>query len=183
MIAIGFPTKYEAEDYLKSIGGEQLDLINGVPSFHTRLEETEIVVAILGMGAKVAAQRTQALFERFSIETFILAGFAGALTPALKRGQVLIAQGCTSEETMSDIKFLSGFDIARLLTVEKLAETAEEKSRLASEKGCQFVDMETTGILPVVKQNGAEFIAVRSISDLADEDLPADVLTHSYNLE
>lgn len=181
MIAVGFPTKFEAEDCLRALGNPSLAKTDGVEYASVHVEGTDILIAVLGIGTTLSAKSAQILFQHFPIKIFILAGFAGALSPALKRGQILIAQGGTSEETMNDIKLLQGFDIARLYTSETLLATAEEKSRIASLTGCQFVDMETTAIAPIVRANGSEFIVVRAISDLADENLPFDVLAKGYD--
>ncbi|MFZ5807510.1 MAG: hypothetical protein ACOY3I_09940 [Verrucomicrobiota bacterium] len=181
MLAVGFPTRYEAEDFFKTVTHVQAAPMGEMICFTAKLNEAELVIAILGMGTSNAAKHARAVCEKFSVEFFILAGFGGALTPALKRGQILLAQECASEETMTDIKLLAGFDVARLHTSEKLITTAEEKSKLAASTGCQFVDMETAAVLPVAQEFGAELISVRAISDLADEDLPADVLERSYD--
>lgn len=184
MVPIGFPTQFEADPFL-SLLDQKADYSRqvGIPCYSGRVKGIDVAVGIVGIGARHAPERSSSLFRAFPGSTFVLAGLAGGLIPELQRGQILVAQQYSSDELINYIKLLSGFDVARLHTASEVVSTAADKARLASSSGCQFVDMETSAVAPVIQSLGAEIMAVRSIGDLAGEDVPVDLLSRGYNYE
>lgn len=181
MIAVGFPTQYEASDFLAALSGSKP--IDGAPIFARtgKIGEQEVAVGILGIGAEHAPKNALALLKVAPSHTFLLAGFAGALIPELQRGHILLAQGYSSEDMVNFIRALPGFDIARLHSSPTLISTAAEKARLARETECQMVDMETSFIAQAIRPMGIDLVSIRAISDLSNEDLPAELLSKGYD--
>lgn len=181
MLVVAFPTEYEAVDFLKGLEKREKKRVDGVVCHAGYVGKTPVLVPIIGIGPAKAHASTQTIIDHVEIKVFILAGFAGALTSEVFRGQILIARGYSSESLINYIKLIPGFDIGGLHPVNEVVATAEEKQRLGQETGCQMVDMETAYVAHLVASNGIEFLGIRAISDLVDEDIPRDVLECGYD--
>ena len=182
MIAVLFPSRFEGEAFAKELSGEvEWSVRNGVEIAKGRLGEKDVVVGVVGIGPKIAASRTQKILKFYPFHIVILAGFAGALNENLHRGHVLIARGYCEQETYNYLRVIPNFDMAGLVTSDKVVGTAEEKAQLQSQSGCQMVDMETASVAKIVENFGIEFLAVRAISDLYDENLPVQALSSAYD--
>lgn len=183
MLGVFFPTKYEAEDFLASLEKVKEESCSGIEVFRGYQEEKEVLVAIIGIGVRISASRVRVVLDTYPFHTVVLAGFAGALNPDLKRGDVLVVKPYSSEDVVNFLRLLPGFSIAHVYTSPELVTTAAQKAELAREKGCQLVDMETEAVAGVLDEFDVEFLCVRVISDLYDEDLPAKALALGYSYE
>ncbi|MEM9446567.1 MAG: hypothetical protein AAGA18_14575 [Verrucomicrobiota bacterium] len=182
MIAVLFPTRFEGEAFAKGLGGKPVwKNRNGVEMIEGKLGGRQVVVAIVGVGPKIATLRTQKILKFYPFQYVILAGFAGALNENLERGHVLIASKYCQTDTYNYLKLIPNFDMAALVSTDKVVATAEDKAKLREKSGCQMVDMETESVAKVVEQHGIEFIAVRAISDLYNESLPIEALESAYD--
>ena len=63
----------------------------------------------------------------------------------------------------------------RLLTVDRVVRLREEKQQLGRQHDALAVDMESFAVAEVCRQRAVDFLAVRSISDAVDEELPPDI--------
>ena len=149
--------------------------------FKANIGPDEVTVLLTGMGADNA---TKAMLS-IPIEVHdvcISSGLAGSLDADLKPRDVVVARTsetldqCSKAESdaiLFDLAVASGAKPVNVsLTSEKIVATAEEKEELSG-KG-SVVEMETTYILAAAMQRHVPCVAVRSISDAADEDLPVD---------
>lgn len=115
----------------------------------------------------------------------IASGFAGALKPHQKAGDIVVARTvqqlstsvslqCSSELCQSATE---GQSIAAdvLLTADKLAGTAAEKKELG--RFADAIDMESFAVVSVASERNLPAIAIRAITDRVDEDIPADIQT------
>jgi nucleoside phosphorylase len=114
-----------------------------------------------------------------TIRGIILAGFAGALEPSLKRGEIFVTAG--TEYLLPHLPEGERPRVAKLATVEKIAGTAAGKAELFTRTGAWLCDMEQAHIEAVAREFGLPFIGVRIVSDEAHEDLPAETLSQSYD--
>jgi len=181
MVVVAFPTEFEAKDLLGKIENREKRDLEGIPVTCGKIGETSVAVTIIGVGPAKAHHATQVILNHLSMKVFILAGFAGALTSELHRGQILVVKGYSAESLINYIKLLPGFDIGALHPVTEIVATAAEKQQLGQETGCQMVDMETAYVAHLVASHDVEFLAIRAISDLVDEDIPRDVLDCGYD--
>ncbi|MEK6320253.1 MAG: hypothetical protein AABN33_01080 [Acidobacteriota bacterium] len=140
-----------------------------------------------GEGIVNAERHLEGWLERGRARAVLSIGFAGALSPSLKAGDVVIADRVRASSVTPDAKLLSA---ARRVQIEEpwihfgLALTSNEilwKSQskhalAASLAGNEigFVDMESSAIASVCGRRGVPFLVARSITDLLDEDLPLD---------
>ena len=104
-----------------------------------------------GPGARLV---TQALGNRREVDGILSIGFCGALDPALRVGDI-VASG-------------------RILTTDRVAVTAGEKSSLRAQTGAVAVEMEAAAVEAKAREWGVAFRSVKVVSDIAADDLPLD---------
>ncbi|MFW6058620.1 MAG: hypothetical protein ACODAQ_00475 [Phycisphaeraceae bacterium] len=138
------------------------------------INDSEIIAALTGIGARRAVDRVNALLDAHPVERVIHLGFAGGLDPALRPGDVLRI-GCVCNE-QGETQTLDGDPAARLLTADHLATTVAGKRTLHEATGAAAVDMETYPLAKMLHERGVSLIALRAISDTADTPLPRTAL-------
>ncbi|MGF1679402.1 MAG: hypothetical protein ACFCUX_09430 [Candidatus Methylacidiphilales bacterium] len=181
MVVVAFPTLFEAEDLIKALQKREKRIIEGVSCFAGYIGETAVLLPIVGIGPEASVASTRIVLEKMDVKIFMLAGFAGAITSELSRGQIVIVQDYSSPHVINYLKLIPGFDIARVHPVTQVVDTASEKQRLGRETGCQIVDMETAYLSNLLAEHRINFLCIRAISDLVDEDVPNDVLECGYD--
>jgi adenosylhomocysteine nucleosidase len=144
-----------------------------------------------GEGCANAARAIRFRLDQVSTGAVILIGFAGALSPSLAAGDIVVAHSIRSangtRSFTSDDRLMSAARKVRLegasihlgaaITVDEIFCEARAKRRLASalaenEIGC--VDMESFAAAEVCAERGIPILVARAITDLFDEDLPVD---------
>ena len=130
-----------------------------------------------GVGRCAAARGARIVLARSPIRALISTGFAGALDPALRVGEVLLATtvlgGDRSFGGSLPLKCPPGLRRGALLTVDEIVQSAREKRQLAK-LGAHAVDMEAASVAAVAAEHDLPFYCVRSISDHAERNLPLD---------
>ena len=101
----------------------------------------------------------------------VMAGVAGALDPALKVGDV-VSHGA-SAPLVEALGALSG----RIHTSTEIVCTPNQKAELFRATGALAVDMETALVERWARDQDIRFIAVRAISDSADDELDPRLLS------
>jgi adenosylhomocysteine nucleosidase len=141
-----------------------------------------VLVVETGIGqAKVAAALDWLLakpnFEQVPYQPSLLiyAGFAGALSERLKVGDVLLADEIVDAHGQSwkptwpnplpEGKWKPPLHRGRLLTMDRIVGTAEEKRELGVQHQAVAVDMESALFAARCTQAGIPFACVRAISD------------------
>ncbi len=183
MIAVAFPTEFEARDLIHCLVGKQARNFSGVDCYTGDIGKTPVLIIITGIGGRAAADSVARVLTQNQANLLILTGFAGALNKDLLKGQVLVAARYSSNDMLNFLRLLPGYDIGLMCTSGKIAATPEEKAALAAETSCQMVDMEMAPVAEVAKRLDIEILGIRVISDEADETIPADILSHCYNPE
>lgn len=93
-------------------------------------------------------------------------GFAGALDPALRVGDIL----CQRNSFFPALKVPEG----NFLRSERVIRRAAEKEMLFRRSGCRAVEMESGILQELCLKEGIACATLRVISDTAHEDLPLD---------
>lgn len=140
-----------------------------------------------GEGIVNAERHLEAWLEQGSPRAVLNIGFAGALSPSLRVGDVVIADEVRDSTAKPDAKLLSAARLVQTdeptihfgfaLTSYEILWRAESKRALAASLAVNeigFVDMESKAIASVCGRRGLPFLVARSITDLLDEDLPLD---------
>jgi adenosylhomocysteine nucleosidase len=170
------------EDLLESV------VVTRAPSLVVRqgtLKTRSIVIVESGMGREAATRGTEALVAGHRPAWVISAGFAGALVPQLARNDIVMVDSVvdmSGQRLSLDLKVspealagLRGVHVGRLLTVDQIIAKPEEKRALAEAHGAIAVDMESSAVAEVCRQQKIKFMAVRVISDTLDEELPPEI--------
>ena len=181
MIAVAFPTDFEAHDFLAALNEKTSAGFPGVNCWIGKIRETQVLVVVTGIGGRKASETMAQVLTQTSVRLVILTGFAGALSQEMVKGQILVAARYSSKEMLDFLKIVSGYDIALMCTTDEVVATPQDKTALAARTGCQIVDMEMSHVAEVVARFGIEILGVRAISDTAEESVPADILSHSYD--
>lgn len=156
--------------------------VDGLDIFTAQIGRANVEFVVTGIGVENAKRVTRAVLS--SEHTFcITAGFAGALQPEHKIGNVLAAdavQFLGRSKTLTCGPGLvkharyDGASPAKLfLTSDHIVRTAEEKARLAP--FANAVEMESFGVLEAANDLKRPAVAIRVISDRFDRDIPVDI--------
>jgi adenosylhomocysteine nucleosidase len=149
----------------------------------------DVGVVLTGVGPKPArAVATKVMSHRDEINVCISSGLAGALRPELRLAQIVAARAIFAEpvnlEQITDLVESSGpllsfagesgaTVVDRFYSAGRVLARSEEKRVWG--KAAAAVEMESFDILSVAAESGIPAIALRSISDTVDEDLPLDM--------
>jgi adenosylhomocysteine nucleosidase len=149
--------------------------------FKANFGSNEVAVLLTGIGGENADKAMQTLPIEMH-DVCISAGLAGALESGLIPGDVVVARTSMtfdqklrveSDAALVDFAVACGaraVDVS--LTSHKIVVTADEKQELSAIGS--VVDMETSHVLTAAEKLHVPVVAVRAISDAADEDLPVD---------
>lgn len=146
--------------------------------------DARVAFAQCGMGRKAARKATRALLDAHAPKWILSAGFSGALHPELRIGDIVVGQSLvdeTGQELRLDLKMgddpKRGLRVGRLLTVDRIVRTVEEKRLLADRHQALAVDMESFVVAEMCREAKVNFMAVRAISDDLSADLSPEILT------
>lgn len=166
-------------------------------------KKIRIVTKILGVGKVNAAYQVADLIGTWHPDVIVNVGFAGGLLPGAKKGDVVIGK----EYVQTDFRPLRDQHLPRIN--ESPIEYREILNRLAKENGitayegkiatgdfflnCAEVkkkiieefhaiafDMESAAIAQVTTKKDTQFVVIRVLSDLADDDAAMDVTENRY---
>jgi adenosylhomocysteine nucleosidase len=111
----------------------------------------------------------------------ISAGFAGGLVDAVARQHLVLATS-VMDESGSELAIpgswgaaSAGVHLGRLLTVDRIVRTAEEKRQLAEKWSACACDMETSAVLGAAQEQGIGLLSVRVVTDDLRDELPPDI--------
>jgi nucleoside phosphorylase len=100
----------------------------------------------------------------------LMAGLAGALDPTLAIGDLII------DDLPEGMAMPCGCRQGGICTQDGIVATLEEKARLFADTGAIAVEMENATVRTWAGRLGAAFVAIRAISDRADQTLDPKVL-------
>lgn len=132
-----------------------------------------------GPGAENAQRCAQALIA-LKVNALVSFGVAGALSPDLKVGDVVLVSEIIERSTGQKIPVnqlnSNQHPKMSMVSVEAPVLQAQSKSTLAHQTGAHAVDMESAAIAKVALQSRVPFYCVRVISDSSGTNLPEEVL-------
>jgi adenosylhomocysteine nucleosidase len=141
----------------------------------------EVTVLLTGIGGENADKALRTVPIEIH-DVCICTGLAGALDAGLKPGDVVVARTSKtidqelrveSDAVLVDFAVACGARAVKIsVTSEKIVATADEKQELS--RSGSVVEMESSHILTAAEKHHVPAVAVRAISDAADEDLPVD---------
>lgn len=155
----------------------------GFVARHGILRRRRVVVVTSGAGRARAEQATEALIKAHRPRWIISAGFAGGLSPELRRHDIVMADSLLDSDGRRlalDLKvdpstLAKGLHVGALLSAERIVRRPEEKRSLGRRHGALAVDTETSAVARVCQARRVPMLAIRILTDAVDEALPADV--------
>jgi len=149
--------------------------------YAARVGSVDVNVVLTGAG-QFAAQRAIAQALQVKPEIVVASGLAGALKPGYSIGQILVARGIANPEgtrfvvsdpeLVVDAEYVGATRVEKFLVSDRVISTAAEKKELAAHGDA--VDMESIHVLAAAAHARIPAVAIRSVSDDAETDLPLD---------
>ncbi|MBT3989066.1 MAG: phosphorylase [Rhodospirillaceae bacterium] len=153
-----------------------------------KTEIPEIDICCAGASTDDACRLASKLVQN-GCELLISFGVAGALSPKLKagdlvlprsvvdgRGEILATDLLYHKKLTSHLSQRMALSDGNLYGSTALISDAIEKRRLHQTLGSVAVDIESLGIAKAAREQGCPFLIVRAISDTAEQNLPAACL-------
>jgi len=160
---------------------------HGTRAWQATVFGCNVTVLLTGMGSQAAVSAVDAIARERRFDICISSGMAGALRKGLRPGDIIAPQLVIPDSSAPELKINQlGVDFrlrelaihcgaratACLFTTDRVLITRSEKKRFA--RRADAVDMESFGVLAEAGASGLNCLIIRSISDVASEDLPID---------
>jgi adenosylhomocysteine nucleosidase len=149
---------------------------------------TEILFVITGMGVVRALDALKAVNSGYKPDIVLSAGFGGAIYEGAEGGELVWAREfvslydnwkATTLKMAQDQDIIGRMEIpfkqGVFISVPRLTAKKEIIRTLASPVTNPVCDMETYALAEFCFNNGIRFLAVRAITDLADQDITPDI--------
>ncbi len=186
MLAITGAFGQEVVDLRRQMVIEESVARCGFRLYRGKLKSKDTLLVQTGMGRQRAENATQFVLERYPVTAIISLGFAGALNPELRIGDVVVCstlygqtgsgQEKQDEPCAPDANLLSlasqgagdratRFHLGSGVTVLQLNASTQKMQGLSETYHADIVDMESYWIARIASARQIPFIAIRSISD------------------
>ena len=163
---------------------------HGLVEHRGRFGDMDCVIVIGGVGRENAATAARTLVEYQPVSALISLGYAGALSPELVRGDIVLSAYSTvgSARTqatqweleleqnlhlMADQSHEHHVYVSPLFTADRIIARAHEKRQIFDQTGAEIVDMESASLFKVAREEQIPFLGIHSVTDTAEEDIPA----------
>jgi adenosylhomocysteine nucleosidase len=133
-------------------------------------ENGEVVVVCGGIGAAASRRASEAVIAIFDPKIVCSAGFAGALDPKLRVGDVVRPSSVINAGDGSRTVVEGGEGV--LVSFASVASPLQ-KSKLRDSFGADVVDMEAAAVARSAEARHKQFTVVKAISDEMDFEFPA----------
>lgn len=139
---------------------------------YTVYESSKLQAAAIfgGMGCDAAQQASEAVLTLGKPEWLVSVGFAGAVKPGWRAGDVFAPRFIVDSLTGS--KYSAGGGSGILLTTHEV-HGASGKTALSEAFEAEAVDMEASAVADVALKHGLKFVALKAISDEYETALPS----------
>ena len=190
-IAIIGALKDEIDGIRREIDLKAKMTLNSFLYYQGRYQDREIILALSGMGEKNAREATKVLLDHFNPVSLISIGISGAVDSRLKEGDLVIGRRFVVQNSpqiaavsLDRLVELASVACRRLqltpylgdlITVSRVIGSSEEKKAIFLDTRALAVEMETAFIGLEAAQKGCPFLALRSISDIADYTFKVEV--------
>jgi adenosylhomocysteine nucleosidase len=166
--------------------------LGGLKGFRSRIGTLELAAIATGIGPRRAAEIAQRAFKALPHASLVIsAGVAGALSPGLAVGDVVVADRLIAAnadhhgpervvtiapervEELSAILLEAGLAVSTggLLTTRRVLATAADKRQAREASGAIAVDMESASIAAEAGGEGLPLVCLRTVMDTADEEV------------
>lgn len=160
-----------------------------VDIYRASYASSEVVLAITGMGSARAESAAEYICKEFRPDLVISIGYGGALYDGAGIGDLVWGSRFISFPELNEATAISNeghiygklaaavaIKQGAILTLPKLTNKAELLAKLPEGISSPVCDMETFALARICFQGGVRFIALRSITDLKNEDIPSELM-------
>lgn len=133
-------------------------------------ENGEVVVVCGGIGAAASRRASEAVIAIFDPKIVCSAGFAGALDPKLRVGDLVRPSSVINAGDGSRTVIEGGEGV--LISFGSVASPGQ-KSKLRDSFGADAVDMEAAAVARSAEARHKQFAVVKAVSDVTDFEFPA----------
>lgn len=159
------------------------DTVAGFTRYRFTLGGHDCCLVESGMGARRAAAATAALITACSPAVIVNFGFAGAVTAGLAVGDVICAENVLDYDNGRELLSTQppgeagpcagrpALPAATIVTAGKILDKRTLATELPADTGPYVLDMETAAVVRQAHLAGLPVLALRAISDGADEEL------------
>lgn len=180
--------RFEAAALLRRVDGAvRVRDSEGAAAVRGRIGDRPVRVAVCGVGSRAARRAAEwcvRLASRGSCSRVVWIGIAGALSPDLEVGDLVVGRTAMVvdrppvdlDETLVGTAVTQGCRSGVLVTAPGVVATASSREALWRRTGSlpvAAVDMESWEAAGVLRSAGIPFAVVRGISDTAADQLPA----------
>ena len=148
-----------------------------------RLGGREVALCATGDGARNARAGVEALLAASGAEALVVLGVSGALSPELVTADLVVASRVTDEDGavheadpawVAAATRATGGRPAVVVSARRIADSAEEKRRLARQAGAglALVDLESAAYVAAARARTLPWLVLRAVSDRFEENLP-----------
>ncbi len=109
----------------------------------------------------------EALKDKKSVDAMISTGLCGALDPALRVGDIVVASAAALDTQAAYVR-------GAVCSIDHVAVTSLEKRTLRNATGAIAVDMEAAAVERKAAEWNLPFFCIRTVSDRAGDTLPLD---------
>lgn len=132
-------------------------------------EKNQVVLVCGGVGSDAARRAAEAVIVIYGPSLVCSAGYAGALDPRLKVGEVIRPNRVVNAGDGSSVQIAGGDGV--LVSYPAVA-TPAQKAKLRESYQAQAVDMEAAAVARAAEARGVVFSALKVISDEVDFEFP-----------
>jgi len=154
---------------LKGRGWRVSEREHGGRFFRFLEDDLDLVLVCGGIGGEAARRAAVAMIDLYAPTILYSVGFAGALDPRLKAGDVVQPAQVIDASDGSRTDLSEGKGV--LVTFGSVA-SPPQKAQLRDSYGAQVVDMEAAAVGRAAQASGVKFAAVKAISDEFDFTFP-----------
>ncbi len=157
MIAITFAHPSESRDFLRLLGERH----------------HEVRVLHTGVGGEACRAQIDPFLNTQRFDFLISSGFAGGADPSLGVADLLLAENFSDPDLLRRARSALISRVAKLVTADRVIDSAADRARLAQEHGAAAIDMETEWIAQACAAREIPMLSLRAISDTIAAPFPA----------
>ncbi len=184
-IAVVAPLKAEIAHLVRRLRGKRRHRLDATRWWEGMLRGRRLIVATTGDGRR-AGGALDALLDRVEVHQVVIVGVAGALSPTLTLGTIVVGDDVRGEAgpapkpcvgLVRRAASMPGVLAGTLVSGARIVVTPKEKAALWHAHGAPepaAVDLETAGLAGIAAGWKKSYVAIRAISDVAAEVLPID---------
>ena len=200
MLVIAAALREELETALNLCTDRSKARMGTVPLWTGNCSGQTVQAVKLGVGPARSAAALERVFAAMKPTQVLVIGYAGALDPGLKPGELVVVKrahllaGTSERLPLSEIRLEASYDLAESARLSSLARRSglpfqcvevltswsiigdpEDKRQLFGRFQAAIVDMETAALARVAAAHAVPLSCVRAVSDTAEDDFLASL--------